>query len=147
MQKLLTALVLSLVGILLSPVNALGVETALTVTRLNETAILIPHENADDVNGNSVSNRTGDVFLSLLLPTGSAGSATVTVTAQTTSTDVVGYGVLTKADNVVSLNVGEQKVVGPFPPKSWNDGNGNLILSFTGTGAADVDVASMRAIP
>ena len=145
MRKLLIVLVLNLAGILLSP-NCFAIETALTVTRLTETSILLPYENADNVNGNSISNRTGDVFLALLLPSGSAGSATVTLTAQTTSTTVPGFGPMTKADLVIALAVGEEKVVGPFAVGAWNNATGNLILSFTGTGASDVDVAALRAI-
>lgn len=143
MLKLHTVLLSNLAVLLLS-LNALAVETALTVTEISETPILLPYENADNSNGNSFSNRSGDVFLSLLLPTGSAGSATVTVTAQTTSTEVPGFGVLTKADLVVALSVGEEKIVGPFPSQSWNDNSGNVILAITGTGASDVDFAALR---
>lgn len=146
MQKLLIVLALNLLATWLSP-KAFAVETALTVTRLTETSVLLPYENSDDVNGNSASNRTGDVFLAISLPSGAAGTATVTITAQNTSKEVVGYGVLTKADNVISMGLGEEKVVGPFPPRSWNDSSGNLIISYTGTGAADVDIAALRAIP
>lgn len=146
MQKLLIVLVLSLAGILLSPAS-FAVETALTVTPLTETAIDLPFEDADNVNGNSVSNRTGDVFLTLFLPSGAAGTATVTLTAQTTSTTVPGFGPMTKADLVIALALGEEKVVGPFSVGAWNNSTGNLILSFTGTGASDVDVAALRAIP
>lgn len=144
MRKLHIVFLLNLAVLLLSPVNALGVETALTVTEISETPILLPYENADNSNGNSFSNRSGDAFLSLLLPVGSAGSATVTVTAQTTSTEVPGFGVLTKSDLVVALAVGEEKIVGPFPAQAWNDNSGNVILAITGTGASDVDFAALR---
>lgn len=146
MRKLLIVLVLNLAALLLSP-DSFGVETSLSVTRLTETSILLPYENADNANGNSVSNRTGDVFLALLLPSGSAGSATVTLTAQTTSTEVPGFGPMTKSDLVIALAIGEEKVVGPFAVGSWNNSSGNLILSYAGTGASDVDVAALRALP
>ena len=147
MQRLRTVLLLNLLAILLSH-NLYAVETSLTITNVNEVSpLLMPFENADNVNGNSLSNRTADIFLVLFLPSGAAGSAVVTLTAQNTSTEVPGFGVMTKADLVVSLNVGEEKLVGPFPTRSWNNSSGNVILSYSGTGASDVDVAALRATP
>ena len=146
MEKLHIVFLLNLAAILLS-LNCFAVETALTVTRINETPVDIPFEDVDDTNGNSASNRTADVFFIIDLPSGAAGSATVTFTAQTTTTEVSGFGVLTKSNLAVALSPGETKVVGPFPARAWNDSNGNIIMAHTGTGAADIDIAALRSRP
>jgi len=148
MRKLPIVFLWNLATILLLPSLCFAVETALTVTELSETAIIAPFENADNANGNSYQNRTADASILLLLPVGSAGTATVTITAQNTvNPNVPGWGPLTKADIVVALNVGEQKLLGPLAVNAWNDSNGDVIISYAGTGAADVDVAVVRANP
>lgn len=147
MVQLRIALLLSLLATLLSPKLSFAVPTALTVTRSSETAVAIPYQNSDATNGNSISNRTGDVFLLLRIPTGSAGAANVTVVAQNTTNVVPGWGPLTKANLVVGLAVGEEKLVGPFPARAWNNSNGEIVLTYTGGGSNDVDIAAIRAIP
>lgn len=118
-------------------------ETALTVGSVSETELDVTTlENADTSNNNSAANLNGDVML--LLDNPGASTATVTVTAQTTSKNVSGYGPMTKADKVVTLTTGQTKLVGPFPAKTWNDGNGNLIITAGGAGAADVDLKAFR---
>lgn len=147
MVRVHIALLLSLLALLLSPKKSFAVETALTVTRLSETAVLFPYQNADSANGNSIQNRTGDVFLAVKVPSGGAGSATVTIVAQNTTNTVPGWGPLTKANLAVALTVGQEKLVGPFPARAWNNSAGNMIVTYSGAGAADVDIAALRAIP
>lgn len=122
-----------------------GDETDLNVSTLSETPSSVVFEDVDNVNGNRALNLQGDVFFIVKLPTGSAGSAIFSVLAQDSNLNLPGYGKLKKESVSVSLTVGSEKTVGPFSANGWNDSIGNLIVSTTGTGAADVDVAAFRA--
>jgi hypothetical protein len=118
-------------------------ETALTVQTVSETEAAIGYESVDVTNANSAANPNGDLFL-LLFNEHGADSATVTITAQNTTKTVPGYGVMTKADKVVTLTTLQRKVVGPFRKASWNNSSGLVIITTTGTASGSVDIAAMR---
>lgn len=119
-------------------------ETAIAVKSISETETdLTARIDADETNGNKVTNPNGDVFL-ILLNSSATDAATVTVTAQETSKDIEGYGPMTKVDLVVDLALGEEKMVGPFPQRAWNDSSDDIILAITGTAAADVKIDALK---
>jgi len=119
-------------------------ETALTVNESSETELDYGAnlEDADTVNNNSAANVNGDLML--LMENPGASSATVTITAQNSPKSIQGHGPLTKADKVVSLAAGEEKMIGPLNAAMWNDGNNNIILTAGGAGAADVNYYAFR---
>ena len=118
-------------------------ETAITKQVLDELGVLHTFDDADTGNNNKFSNPNGDdVFLIVKNP--GASLATATITAQKTSFSKAGEGVLSKVDTVVSLAAGEEKLVGPFPKLSWNDLNGDVILTAGGAGAIDIDYAVIQ---
>jgi len=120
-------------------------ETAVTVNEVSETPVdLTTGTDGDETNGNSFSNPNGDLVLYFRNDDGGGNSATATVTAQTTSRDFGGYGPMTKSDLDVSLDDGDSKLVGPFSKQAWNDANDNVIVNYTGTGAAGVKVVPLK---
>ena len=123
--------------------NLFAAETAFTVTSLSETVAAISYESVDTTNGNSASNPNGDLFL-LLYNASGADAATVTITAQSTTKTVAGWGTLAKSDNVITMALGTRKMVGPFRKTAWNDSSGNVIITTTGDASGSVDVAALR---
>ncbi len=116
---------------------------ALTLQTLDETGLDPTLSNSDVGSGDTVKNIGGDVFLYFINLSGS-DSATVTITAQETSTTKPSFGPVTKANIVLTLALGTDKMVGPFPRKAFNDASGNVNIAYTGVAAADVDVAALQ---
>lgn len=110
--------------------------------KITEAIITPTVNNADTGAGDKVKNIDGKTFL--LLENPGASAATATITAQVTSRDVPGFGPLTKASLAVPVNAGETKMVGPFPASSWTDTNGDLNISYSGAGAADIDISPLE---
>lgn len=111
-------------------------QTALTVVDVDDTGTAESFANADTSNGNSFAN-DGRTFL-LLYNNGSTGSATVTIA---TAATVDGFAV---GDNAITLTTTQRKVAGPFEPSIYNDSSGNVNMTITGTGAADVDLMVIK---
>lgn len=95
----------------------------------------------DDAGGDKIKNVDGKTFLLLENPGGDV--AAVTITAQQTVRTTPGFGPMTKADLVINVNAGETKMVGPFPSAPWNDSAGDLVLTYSGAGAADINVSPL----
>jgi hypothetical protein len=124
---------LSLLLALVLALPALATPTSLSVVTVSETAAALADNAADTGNGNRVFNGACDTVL-LLRNTHASNSSTVTVAAQATSVFVQGYGLMTKANNAVTLAAGAVKHLGPFPCATWNDSSGYLQLTYSGTG-------------
>lgn len=60
------------------------------------------------------------------------GAVTVTIPAQTTSIKVAGAGSLDVDDIVVSVPVGEARMIGPFP-STHTDSDGNTTVNYSST--------------
>ena len=74
---------------------------------------------------------TGREVLVVVNSSSSDNDINVTITAQTTSfTDPV-LGTLTKANQVVAVNEGVTKVIGPFPTAAYNDSNGKVQITYS----------------
>lgn len=124
-------------------VAAFAAPTTLSVVDVSETSAAIADNAADTSNGNRVLNPNGDVIF-ILRNTDGSNSATVTFTAQNTSTTVSGFGVVTKANNAVTLAAGAIKHVGPFPRGAFNDTSGYIQLATTGSGGSNVKISPIR---
>lgn len=82
---------------------------------------------AADAGGDVVTNRGS---LVLHVKNGDASSHTVTVTAQTTTVEVSGYGVADLDDVVLAIPAGEERFLGPFPVKTFNDANQQIAITY-----------------
>lgn len=111
-------------------------ETALSVVTVGKAGTAKTTANADTSNGNKFAN-DGRTFL-YLFNNGSTGSATVTIATQKT---VGGYAV---GDQAIALSTTQEKIAGPFDPDIFNDADGNVTMTITGTGAADVDLLAFK---
>jgi len=124
-------------------VTAFAVPTTLTVQSIGETALLVVYADAEVNDHNKFSNVDQSFFLHVKNP--GVSSATATVSAQTTSfTDSV-LGAITKSSITISLSAGEEKFAGPFKGKVYNDSNDDVIITYSGAGAADIDIAVLKA--
>lgn len=117
-----------------------------TLTRQNlsdsATALEATYSNATVSGGDVATNTDGKLLLHVKNP--GSSTATVTVTAQKTTVIRVGYGTLTRADIVASLDAGEEAFMGPFPIDAFNTASGNAAITYSGDGAADVDIAALK---
>jgi hypothetical protein len=125
------AIVLSLA--LLLAVPAFATPTTLSVVTVSETGTAFADNAADTSNGNQALNSNCNLVL-LLRNSHATNSSTVTITAQATSVNIPGYGPMTKANAAVVLAAGAVKHIGPLPCTTWNDGNGYVQLTYSGTG-------------
>lgn len=114
--------------------------TQLTVAVPTDSGAAVAMANADTGNGNKFEN-DGKTILDLH-NNGVAGSATVTIL---TGGTVDGKAV---ADTTVTLSTGQRKRVGPFKRSVYNVGSGDdagcVCLTYSGAGAADVDVEAVK---
>lgn len=83
--------------------------------------------------GDSFPN-TGDQFLHV--KNGGVGDVTVTLTTPAT---VEGVAI---ADPTVVVTAGEDRMIGPFPPSIFNDGNGRVAVGYSGV--TSVTVAAIK---
>ena len=60
-------------------------------------------------------------------------SYTISITAQTTSVRHPNYGVLTKANQTVTVAAGTQAFMGPFRQQAFNDTNNKVQITYTVT--------------
>lgn len=80
--------------------------------------------------------------IALHVKNGSASSINVTIAAQTTSATVPGLGIVTKANQVVAVAAGADRIIGPFPPKAFNSSTSKVSISYSAT--TTVTVAAFR---
>lgn len=93
--------------------------------------------NAASAGGDSVANLRGDVLLRIT--NGGGAPITCTVAAQLTSRQGDGvYPTQTVANNVITIANGVTRIAGPFPA-AFNDGNGNLQLTWSATSSVTFD--------
>ena len=90
--------------------------------------------------GDAVQNLQGDVVLHF--KNTNVAARTVTITAQGTSQSVPDYGDMTKASLVINVPAGEERFVGPFPKRAFNDANSKVQLTYSAV--TDLTVAALR---
>jgi len=118
--------------------------TAITPVVPTETVNTTGFITSDGINGNSVKNPAGDIILIFRNDT-AASAAVATVTVQSATRTIPGFGSVTKSNITCTLAAGGTScTVGPFPPQFWNDGNSNLQLSYTGDGSSNVEVLALK---
>lgn len=113
---------------------------ALTIQVIDEDGLAASYDPATG-GGDTANNARGDVVLHA--KNGSGGALTVTVTAQSTSRDVAGYGSLTKADASVSVGAGSEAFLGPFPRDAFNDASDDIAIAYPG-GVTSLTIAALR---
>ena len=101
---------------------------ALTVQQITETGGAATYA-AATAEGDTAANN-GNMFLHI--KNGSGGEITVTITPVTTSVDSGMYGDLTKANATIAIAGGAEAFIGGFAPAAFNDGNGEVAITYTG---------------
>jgi len=101
--------------------------TAETISRSG----LEPTHNAADAGGDEFAN-TGDEFIHVT--NGSGGAITVTIE---TGGTVDGLAI---ADRTVSVPAGEERLIGPFPKSTYDDGDGLVQLTYSAVTSLTVAV-------
>ncbi len=89
----------------------------------------------------------GDVFPNdgktiLVFWNDDASLSVVTVTAQDTTATGVGFGAVTKADAVQSIEANTADVMGPFPTSAFNNSSAQVAVTYSSV--TDLDVAAVR---
>lgn len=108
----------------------------LTLTRLLESNGLAIAAAAASAGGDTAPNPDGKVFL--YVKNAGAGGITVTVTPAKPTLAIPGQGQFTKATPAVAVAAGAEALLGPFPPAIFNDGNGNLDITYSGVTSVEV---------
>jgi len=137
-----------LFGFLFAALMALHVQGAvLTVQELSEEPYTEVLEDSDQVDGDEVINRNGDLFLIFSNASVAAlGSAAATIVASASSFNVPGLGSLTKSDLVIIINSGARRLVGPLP-RVWNSSSANVVISYVGVASDSLSVKAFRLKP
>ena len=99
----------------------------LTVQQITETGAAATYV-AATAEGDTADNN-GNMFLHI--KNGSGGAITVTITALTTSVESGMYGELRKSNSATILDAGTEAFVGGFAPAAFNDGNGEIAITYT----------------
>ncbi len=91
----------------------------------------------------------GDVFANdgrtiLAIHNESGGALTVTVTAQETTTTKSGFGDLTKADAVQSVEATSVDIMGPFPKTAFNNSSNQCAVTYSGVGSLSVAAIKIK---
>lgn len=68
------------------------------------------------------------------------GGGGITVTFDSPATCSFAGAALAAHDNVVSVGAAEERLIGPFPAVRFNDGNGNVQVSYSGVTTVTVAV-------
>lgn len=73
---------------------------------------------------------------------GGGSEITVTVTAQSSSLHVDGYGTLTRSNLSVAVPASEDRMIGPFPATAFKNSSGNVAVGYSDV--TSVTVAALR---
>jgi len=113
---------------------------ALTVQTFTLTGVAVTTTAAAGGGDTFTNDATQQTFLYIL--NGGGGAITVTVTAQTTSINTTGYGLVTIEDRTYSVGAGEAWYIGPFDKDAWNNTSGAVEVGYSGV--TTVTVAAIR---
>jgi hypothetical protein len=143
MKKL--AFIFSFIVLLLATSGA----HAATLSRQNilesAAAGLVPTFAAVAVGGDVVTNSDGKTLIHVKNASGT--SATVTVTAQSATVTHGGYGTVTRANFAATLSsAGAEVILGPFPTGAFNNSSDQIVISYSGGGAAGLTIAAYKAV-
>ena len=101
----------------------------LTLQQITEAGGSVTYSAA--AGGGDTADNGGSTFLHIKNG-GAEESLTATITAQTTSVDSSIYGDLTKANASIVIVAGGEAFIGPFKPSAFNDGNGEIAITYSG---------------
>ena len=99
----------------------------LTLQQITEAGGSVTYSAA--AGGGDTADNGGSTFLHIKNG-GAEESLTATITAQTTSVDSSIYGDLTKAS--IAVGASGEAFIGPFKPSAFNDGNGEIAITYSG---------------
>lgn len=118
----------------------------LTPQWLNEQTPVARGANAVAVTaGGDTCPNDGRTFL--LFENGDSASHTITVTPARSTVNAPGLGTVEKADVELAVAAGDEGLLGPFPPGVFNDANGNLAITYSGSGTSCKILAVKLAPP
>lgn len=112
--------------------------TVLTIQNCVDTGLAPNFGNANAA-GDRMPN---DARTFLWVKNGGGAPITVTITAQKTSISVGNFGTLAKSNGGGTVADGAEKLFGPFAPGAFNNGNGQVVISYSGV--TSVTVAAVR---
>lgn len=79
--------------------------------------------------GDTVDNSDGKTWLHV--KNGGGSSVTVTITAQTVSTEDPKLGTLTKANVARAVAAGAEAIIGPFKKQAFNNGSQQIAITYS----------------
>jgi hypothetical protein len=91
--------------------------------------------------GDQFANPNGTAFL--VIHNGDTSSKDVTVTAQNTSFEDDVYGDAVKQDQTLTVAAGSTAVMGPFPKRAFNDGSGNVQVTYSAVTSVEIAVVEI----
>ena len=91
---------------------------------------LTPSYAACAAGGDVADNSDGKTMLHV--KNGSAGSITVTVTAQSTSVVTGTHGTATVSNVAIAIAAGSERLIGPFPKQAFNNSTKQLAITYSG---------------
>lgn len=90
--------------------------------------------------GDAVQNLQGEVILHV--KNANVAARTVTIVAQGISKSVPDYGDMTKGNVVVNVPASEERFIGPFPKRAFNDANAKVQITYSAV--TDLTIAALR---
>jgi hypothetical protein len=100
----------------------------LTIQQITEAGGSVTYSAAGG-DGDTADNG-GSTFLHI--KNGGESSITATITAKTTSVENSIYGDLTKTNASIAIEPAAEAFIGPFKPAAFNDGNGEITITYSG---------------
>jgi hypothetical protein len=114
---------------------------ALSVQPIIGTGLEAAYVSAAALGDTVADDGTQRTFLHVV--NGSGADITVTVTAQSTSTTVSGYGAVSKANLSIVVTAGESRFIGPFPPVAFKDSSGLVHVGYSAVTTVTVAALSL----
>jgi hypothetical protein len=96
---------------------------------------------AANAGGDTIPNVDGKA--ALLIHNGSGGAITVTAVVQNPTLTTDGFGVVTKASVALVVAAGARAIIGKLPPNFYNNGNGELVITYSGVTSLFVQAISL----
>jgi hypothetical protein len=118
-------------------------QTAVAIQTVVEAGVTPTSAAADTVNGNSVANSNGDVFL-LMENAHVSSSETFTVAVQKSTANIAQYGDIAMTAQAYAVAASSKILAGPFPAETFNDANGNILISYTGSGTPKISAFKLN---
>ncbi|MFC5359454.1 MULTISPECIES: hypothetical protein [Azospirillum] len=112
----------------------------LSVQDTSEVGAALTYSNAAG-GGDDFVNASDRIVLHV--KNGSASPINVTIAAQTVAASVPGLGIVSKANQVVAVPAGGDRIIGPFPARAFNNPSTSKVsVSYSAT--TTVTVAAFR---